>query len=271
MQKNLFLIVLASFILFATTVSATSPFSMSLTTNTLYQNTNTTPLSIYSITHSAPLSAYLGTSSSNMLEVTYEDGGSVTISSIVYSLAGYNMSSYMLVQPNEYYKFNFTSANFIGQYQPSSNSNVISGGSSQPVGFLSFYPQLETDGMLGILIYGVCILLFTLRLVKLREQNWTWVIILFASGAFCWFGFYFSVFPFQNLTSTTTVVNATTGNAIYTYAQTAQYPVTTPNSYEFLALITFTFFWTFITFLFGIAEALEIMRNGATDSLPEAK
>ena len=198
MQKNLFLIILASFILFATTVFATSPFPLSLTTNTLYQNTNSMPLAIYSITHSAPLSAYLGNSSS-MLEVAYEDGGSVTVSTIVYSLAGYNMSSYMLVQPNEYYKFNFTSANFIGQYQPSSNSNVISGGSSQPVGFLSFYPQLETDGMLGILIYGVCILLFTLRLVKLREQNWTWVIILFASGAFCWFGFYFSVFPFQSL------------------------------------------------------------------------
>ena len=102
--------------------SATSPFPMSLTTNTLYQNTNTTPLSIYSITHSAQLSAYLGNSSSNMLEVTYEDGGSVTVSTIVYSLAGYNMSSYMLVQPGEYYKFNFTSANFIGQYSPSSSS-----------------------------------------------------------------------------------------------------------------------------------------------------
>ena len=104
--------------------SATSPFTMNIASNTLYQNTNSMPLAIYSITHSAPLSAYLGTSSSNMLEVAYEDGGSVTISSIVYSLAGYNMSSYMLVQPNEYYKFNFTSANFIGQYGPSPASST---------------------------------------------------------------------------------------------------------------------------------------------------
>ena len=128
MRQNLILVLFLSFAGVATVVFATSPFPMSLTTNTVYQNTNTTPLSIYSITHSAPLSAYLGTSSSNMLEVAYEDGGSVTVSSIVYSLAGYNMSSYMLVQPDEYYKFNFTSANFIGQYQPAQASQLYSAG-----------------------------------------------------------------------------------------------------------------------------------------------
>ena len=103
--------------LLAGTAMATSPFPLTFTTNTVYQNTNSTPLSIYSTTHSAPLSAYLGSSSSNMLEVAYEDGGGVTVSAIVYQLAGYNMSTTTLVQPNEYYKFNFTSATFIGQYE----------------------------------------------------------------------------------------------------------------------------------------------------------
>ena len=90
--------------------------SLSLTTNTIYQNTNATaPLYIYSITHSAPLSAYLGSSPSNMLEVAYEDGGGVTVSAIVYQLAGYNMSSMVVVPPEWYYKFNFTSASFYGE------------------------------------------------------------------------------------------------------------------------------------------------------------
>ena len=97
---------------------ATSPFIMNLTTNTVYQNTNSTPLSIYAITHSSTLAGYLGTAQIKMQEVIQETGGSVTISSIVYSLAGYNMSTYMLVEPQEYYKFNFTDATFIGQYKP---------------------------------------------------------------------------------------------------------------------------------------------------------
>jgi hypothetical protein len=113
------------FAVFISITSAASPFTMNIVSNTLYQNTNSTPLSIYSITHSAPLSAYLGSSPSNMLEVAYENGGSVTVSSTVYSLEGYNMSSYMLVEPNEYYKFNYTNATFIGQYNPSLSLAII--------------------------------------------------------------------------------------------------------------------------------------------------
>lgn len=121
-------------ILFMAVAFGTSPFPLTLTTNTIYQNTNSTPLSIYSITHSAPLSAYLGSSSSNMLEVAYEDGGGVTVSAVVYSLAGYNMSTYTLVQPNEYYKFNFTSATFIGQYKPPQSTAAS--------GFIAIPPRL---------------------------------------------------------------------------------------------------------------------------------
>ena len=82
---------------------AASPFTMNIVSNTIYQNTNSTPLAIYAIAHSATLKGYLGNSTS-LMEVI--------------SLGAYNMSTYMLVEPQEYYKFNFTNATFIGQYQP---------------------------------------------------------------------------------------------------------------------------------------------------------
>ena len=95
--------------------STASTFTMSLSSNTLYQNTNSSPLGIYVTTHSAPLMGYLG-NSTNLIKVIDMRGGSVTITGIVYSIAGYNMSSYVLVGPDDYYKFNFTNATFVGQY-----------------------------------------------------------------------------------------------------------------------------------------------------------
>ena len=96
---------------------------MNVVSNTLYQNTNSTPLAIYAIAHSATLKGYLGNSTS-LMKVIDLRGGSITITGVVYSLTGYNMSAYMLVQPNEYYKFNYTNATFIGQYSPKSSSSL---------------------------------------------------------------------------------------------------------------------------------------------------
>lgn len=101
--------------------SAASPFTMNVVSNTLYQNTNSTPLAIYATTHSATLRGYLGNSTS-LIKVIDLRGGSITITGVVYSLAGYNMSAYMLVEPNEYYKFNYTNATFVGQYEPQASS-----------------------------------------------------------------------------------------------------------------------------------------------------
>ena len=81
-------------------------FSMNIISNTIYQNTNSTPLAIYAITHSATLHGYLGSTNTSMLKVIDLQG----------SLTGYNMSAYMLAEPNEYYKFNYTNATFIGEY-----------------------------------------------------------------------------------------------------------------------------------------------------------
>ena len=111
-------------------VAAAGPFPITIATNTLYQNTNTSALQIYSVTHSAPLSGYLGTAPANMMQVIGETGGSVTISSIVYSIAGYNMSATMTVEPAEYYKFNFTDATFYGQWLPLGNTSSGSGNTS---------------------------------------------------------------------------------------------------------------------------------------------
>ena len=103
LRKYIFLIVLMLLPL----ASAASPFTMNIVSNTIYQNTNTTPLAIYATTHSATLAGYLGNSTS--------------LTKVI-SVGAYNMSAYMLVEPNEYYKFNYTNATFIGQYLPQPQS-----------------------------------------------------------------------------------------------------------------------------------------------------
>lgn len=152
----LFILIFASF-----SSAATAPFAMNIISNTIYQNTNSTPLAIYAITHSAQLSAYLGSSPSNMLEVAYENGGSITVSSTVYSLAGYNMSSYLLIQPNEYYKFNFTSATFSGQYVPL-NIYMIS---TKTINSPQYSTTAQALFAIGILL-SIILLLLVFRVLK---------------------------------------------------------------------------------------------------------
>jgi hypothetical protein len=123
MHKSLFFISLI--VLFLASFSyAAAPFSMNIITNTLYQNTNTLPLTIYVTTHNAPLTGYLGNTIS-MPEVIHLTGGSVLVSGVVYNLTGYNMSALMLVKPGQYYKFNFTSASFYGDYFVPFNTTLI--------------------------------------------------------------------------------------------------------------------------------------------------
>ena len=108
-------LVMAFYMLSVPNLSTGSPFTMNVVSNTIYQNTNSSPLAIYAIAHSATLKGYLGNSTS-LMKVIELNGGSITITGVVYSLAGYNMSAYMLVEPNEYYKFNYTNATFVGEY-----------------------------------------------------------------------------------------------------------------------------------------------------------
>ena len=102
-------LVMAFYMLSIPSLSVGNPFTMNIVSNTIYQNTNSTPLAIYATTHSATLAGYLGNSTS--------------LTKVI-SVGAYNMSAYMLVEPNEYYKFNFTNATFIGQYLPKSSSSL---------------------------------------------------------------------------------------------------------------------------------------------------
>jgi hypothetical protein len=111
-----FLLAMAFYMLSIPSSGYGGTFSMNIISNTIYQNTNSTPLAIYAITHSATLHGYLGSTNTSMLKVIDLQGGSVDITGVVYSLTGYNMSAYMLAEPNEYYKFNYTNATFIGEY-----------------------------------------------------------------------------------------------------------------------------------------------------------
>ena len=124
MSKSIILIPMLLLLLVPSSLAA-SPFTMNIVSNTIYQNTNSTPLSIYTITHSAKLTGYRGNSTS-LAKVIELNGGSITITGVVYSLAGYNMSAYMLVEPQEYYKFNFTNATFIGQYSQKPSNSIQS-------------------------------------------------------------------------------------------------------------------------------------------------
>ena len=94
-------LVMAFYMLSIPSLSVGNPFTMNIVSNTIYQNTNSTPLAIYATTHSATLAGYLGNSTS--------------LTKVI-SVGAYNMSAYMLVEPQEYYKFNYTNATFIGEY-----------------------------------------------------------------------------------------------------------------------------------------------------------
>ena len=85
-------LVMAFYMLSVPSLSVGSPFIMNVASNTIYQNTNSTPLAIYAIAHSATLRGYLGNSTS-LTKVIDLRGGSITITGVVYSLTGYNMSA----------------------------------------------------------------------------------------------------------------------------------------------------------------------------------
>ena len=236
--------------------SATSPFTMNIVSNTLYQNTNSSSLAIYSITHSAELQSWLGTVPSNMLNVITQNGGSITISSIVYSVAGYNMSDYMLVEPNEYYKFNYTTANFIGQWLPAASSG--SGSSSvilSPALKSSQYsPYAELAYAIGLLLF---IALLFLSFNVFHEKRGTLIkgIAGLSIGMISFILITFSLFYQSSISYPT--ITFTSANVLYTiHNQTlASMPMGQSNNFGFLAYaimfmdIILSFAYLFMSFI----------------------
>ncbi|MGC8940922.1 MAG: hypothetical protein ACP5JY_02725 [Candidatus Nanoarchaeia archaeon] len=72
---------------------------LSIATNTLYQNSNYSTLYIYATSNSG-LKAWLGLNQSQMQMV----------------ISDYNNTALLVVPSQWYYKFNFTTGNFIGEY-----------------------------------------------------------------------------------------------------------------------------------------------------------
>ena len=60
------ILVMAFYMLSIPATSVGTPTIMNITSNTIYQNTNSTPLSIYITTQSAPLSGYLSNNNTNL-------------------------------------------------------------------------------------------------------------------------------------------------------------------------------------------------------------
>ena len=154
------------------TISSSSIFSILPTSNTIYENTNKNALGIYITTHGANLSGWLG-ESNNLTQVINLKGGTVATSSNSYPLSSYNMSAYLLVEPNEYYKFIFTNATFYGQYISGTSSNSTNKTSAT---YLINEPEISAPQysstaqiifLVGILI-SILLLLLVFRILKLN-------------------------------------------------------------------------------------------------------
>ncbi len=121
-NKILTLLVLISIF---SVVNASSIKSLAISSNSVYQNTNSSPLYIYATT-SSQLKGWLG-ASSNSLQLAINDQAMIVTTLTGISLT-YNDTTLLVVPPQWYYKFNFTSGNFIGEYisTPSPSTFLIS-------------------------------------------------------------------------------------------------------------------------------------------------
>jgi hypothetical protein len=206
------------FAVFIGITSAASPFTMNIVSNTIYQNTNSTPLAIYAIAQSSSLRGYLGNPAS-LTKVIDLRGGSITITGAVYPLTGYNMSAYMLVEPQEYYKFNFTNATFRGQYLPKSSSS------------LAIIPQevvsVSSINLYALLPFGVGLILGLLGAI----MPWGWYrksLFLIIGATLVLIGGMLTIIPvpLAQVESSTVNVTSSSGNYfISAYNSTISQPV----------------------------------------------
>lgn len=132
-KKSVVLPIILFFLMFAS-VSASSLGSLSINTNTVYQNTNTTsPLYIYAITNGGYASGYIGSTSGNLIYVL---NSTIVLSGVIGAVLSYKVPMTLIVPPGWYYKFNYSSSEqFQGMY-----SSVIGS-----VGSYTFNSPLEVE------------------------------------------------------------------------------------------------------------------------------
>ena len=223
------------FAVFIGITSAASPFTMNIVSNTLYQNTNSTPLAIYAIAQSSPLAGYLGNSTS--------------LTKVI-SVGAYNMSAYMLVEPNEYYKFNYTNATFRGQYLSKSSSS------------LAIIPQeivsVSSINLYALLPFAVGLILGLLAVI----MPWGWYrksLFLIIGAVLVLIGGMLTIIPVPLAQVQSSAVNVTSSSGNYlisAYNSTISQPVLNA-SWGFIYEVTYAL----IAVLFAILAVVFVLMG----------
>ncbi|MGC8649287.1 MAG: hypothetical protein ACP5UN_03680 [Candidatus Micrarchaeia archaeon] len=234
--------ILLLFILLIGISFASSLGSLTIVSNTVYQNTNSSPLYIYTTTSSS-LKGWMGSSTTN-LQLVMNDQATNEIT------LQYNDTSLLVVPPEWYYKFNFTNGTFYGEYITTQPSNII----------MFNTINYKVNNMIAIFFGLFALTLLILRLVKINERKNMYGIILILSALMMFIAYYFAVFaPITQSTMTTNVLSCSNGACT---TQTQQLNTTLVSTTEhipvqsngFILLTTFVGFYIIILFILIIRD-----------------
>lgn len=179
-------------------------FTLPVTTNTLYQNNNSI-LYIYST--SSNIKGWIGTPS-NMILI---DNTSLTPSTSTQTI---------IVPPLDYYKFNYTSASFIGETIPNNNT--------YPKNQVIFYPSYQSpnnEQIISLFFFCSGVAFFLLGYIKYLRKRML-ILLLFRLLAAFMFFVSLSIIAITSQSSQNTII--TTQSATYYLNQTSQTATSAP-------------------------------------------
>lgn len=176
-RVNSFLIVGIILLITAFLPQAQSIFIPTINTNTVYQNINSSPLIIYATAQNSILKAYISPNNTIFTKTTQS------------GLNGYNITSTIEIPTKWYYKFNFTTASFVGEYPTSQTSSLI------------LVPQTSIS-LQAINIYALLpfILGLILGILALCINSWGWFrksLFLIIAGLLVFLGGMLTIVPAQ--------------------------------------------------------------------------
>ena len=178
-------------------------------------------------------------------------GGSVTITGNVYSLTGYNTSAYLLVQPDEYYMFNFTNATFVGQYNQqaintASNSIYLIQGS-----MFNRVEKMTNPIPLAVIAIVSMWILFAVALIFYKEGDDKRTLLLLASTVLAILSIFSMLIPTYSVVHVPDYnVTITTGNSISTVSYPALNETNINPPYSNPVITLYTIFGVFQAFIF---------------------
>ena len=147
-----------------TVSAASSIFNMSPTTNTIYQNTNSIPLTIYADDKSSFLIGWIGSSPASLTKVIYSNFTLISTISLVY-----NNTETMVVPKNWYYKFNYSKANFKGELVDYNYTQTQVFLSIPPLSAPQYASAAEIAFAVGSFLF-ILTLLIVFDIIKLRRS-----------------------------------------------------------------------------------------------------